>query len=185
MWVGYEMTAGIYGLNRDGDQINLVKKFQPTILEQKSVLDVGCGSGWLATLVSPNAEYLGIDLNPEGIAIARERYGANNHRYLVVNLFEYKPKHKFDMVISTGMFGGLSSSKSTGDLVKMITNMLKWSNDYVVMVEMDKTVTTIRTTILNQIKGFENCSYETIKTLNTSEGYICCLVIRKGSNKNE
>ncbi len=40
-----------------------------------SILDLGCGRGWMAPFLSPFGSVTGIDFSPEGIRIAREAYG--------------------------------------------------------------------------------------------------------------
>lgn len=42
-------------------------------LEKPRILEVGCGTGWLADQLAGRGNYVGLDLSPEAIAVARER----------------------------------------------------------------------------------------------------------------
>jgi len=85
----------------------------PLARRGKSVLDVGCGFGDIIPFISEKTksfEYTGVDLVPEFIEVARERYP--NHRFLIANYFNnpLMSKHetqaplmtKFDIVITSG-----------------------------------------------------------------------------------
>jgi len=73
-----------------------------------SVLEVGCGVGWLSNSISYlyNSSVVGIDFNP--IAIERAQNVARalniNTEFIAQDLFLYEPKHLFDVVISFGVF---------------------------------------------------------------------------------
>jgi 2-polyprenyl-3-methyl-5-hydroxy-6-metoxy-1,4-benzoquinol methylase len=43
--------------------------------KQIAILDLGCGSGWLETFISPLGHVTAIDFSPETIARARQQYG--------------------------------------------------------------------------------------------------------------
>jgi SAM-dependent methyltransferase len=68
----------------------------------ESVLDVGCGFGdlipWLKK--SGKISYTGIDLMPEFIKVARERYP--EYCFIVGNYFHNPLKEKFDIIIACG-----------------------------------------------------------------------------------
>ena len=73
----------------------------------KSVLDVGCGTGWLSNFISfrYNLHVVGIDFNPIAIGIAKEVAKAMGltTKFLVKDLFLYQPRFSFDLVLSFGV----------------------------------------------------------------------------------
>jgi len=75
--------------------------------EKTLLLDVGCGSGWLANAAQHflNCNVTGIDFNP--VAIERAQDVANHMNlsthFHVENLFAYSPVEKFDFVNSLGV----------------------------------------------------------------------------------
>lgn len=64
--------------------LDLITKIAP--VKGSNVLDLGCGTGFLtktlADLVGPEGKVVGIDPDQERLKIAREKYPANNIRYL-------------------------------------------------------------------------------------------------------
>jgi 2-polyprenyl-3-methyl-5-hydroxy-6-metoxy-1,4-benzoquinol methylase len=79
-----------------------------------SILDVGCGGGWFTCRLAhryPNAQVLGIDIDPQALYVARENIKIYEQQYNVSlkNLsFEHRtsprlsePEHSFDVVTAT------------------------------------------------------------------------------------
>lgn len=79
----------------------------------KNVLDIGCGFGDIIPFIKAKArtfDYTGVDLVPEFIGVARERYP--NHKFLIANYFNNPLMSKretqallmtkFDIVITSG-----------------------------------------------------------------------------------
>ena len=65
--------------------------------QARRVLDVGCGPG-TNTSYFPDAEYVGIDINPRYAAWARRRYG---REFVVADIrtYEFPADRKFDFVL--------------------------------------------------------------------------------------
>lgn len=56
-------------------QIEILEAVSARLPERASVLDVGCGTGWLAhEAVAPGRRVVGTDLSPEAVAAGRERF---------------------------------------------------------------------------------------------------------------
>jgi len=71
--------------------------------EDRGVLDVGCGFGGIIPLIkaeTKNFNYTGVDLVPEFIKIAKERYP--NFRFQVMDYFKRPWDKIFDIIISSG-----------------------------------------------------------------------------------
>ncbi len=75
--------------------------FVQRVKKGEKILDIGCGIGALSFDIAERsgALVLGIDLNSENIAIARERYSHANVVYHAGNLFEMTLDDHFDVVI--------------------------------------------------------------------------------------
>ena len=68
----------------------------------KKVLDVGCGTGELAFLISKKgAKVKGIDYSEEGIDIAKKKYRHSNLSYELVDVSK-KISGKYDVIVSIG-----------------------------------------------------------------------------------
>ena len=80
-------------------------------LKNTTVLDYGCGFGdlfaYIRDNISPDFNYIGIDINPKLIAVAQKRYG-NQAQFHVVpfQVSDYFVQHqiKADYILSSGIF---------------------------------------------------------------------------------
>jgi SAM-dependent methyltransferase len=87
----------------------------------KSVLDVGCGTGFLRDRL-PTADYLGVDLNPAYIAAARRRRG---EFFQVGNALELdRIPRRFDRVVCIGLLHHLDAEQVRGALVQCRARLL-------------------------------------------------------------
>ena len=71
--------------------------------EGKTVLDVGCGFSNILPFISKKAKsfsYIGVDIVPEFIQVARNKYP--KHQFILRDYFDFPLKEKFDIVISSG-----------------------------------------------------------------------------------
>lgn len=87
-----------------------------TALHQNpSILDLGCGSGRLAQLFQPHPfrRYLGVDLSPEGLRMARDLQLARCE-FAEGNFETWRPAEKFDVIIFSECIG---YAKDPGALV--------------------------------------------------------------------
>lgn len=87
----------------------------------KSVLDVGCGTGFLRDRL-PNADYLGVDLNPTYIKAARRKRGDS---FQVGNALEldHIPR-QFDRVVCIGLLHHLDADQVRRALVQCRDRLL-------------------------------------------------------------
>ncbi len=79
-------------------------------IENCSILDAGCGMGDLLPYLlskTSNIDYLGVDVTPEFIEIARRRY--EGYEFRVANPFEDDFGDKYDVVISSGVMNSSSA----------------------------------------------------------------------------
>lgn len=88
------------GLHPKHRLMNYHKFFVDNVELDDIVLDIGCGNGALTYDLSKKAKkVVGIDLNPENIKTAKEKYSAPNIEYLVGDVTKNLPNQKLDAVI--------------------------------------------------------------------------------------
>lgn len=71
-------------------------------VDDKTVLDVGCGDGYGAAFLAERAKFVqGIDYEPEVVLSAKNKYKASNLRYSVMDALKLEfPNNEFDIVCS-------------------------------------------------------------------------------------
>lgn len=92
-WISYKSVAKRYR--------QLVRDLN---FENKTILDAGCGMGDLLPFIyakSSNFDYLGVDIIPEFIDIAKKRYEGN--AFKVADVFGKDFNQKFDVIVSSGI----------------------------------------------------------------------------------
>jgi trans-aconitate 2-methyltransferase len=71
----------------------------------KRVIDLGCGTGWLAAELAarlPDAEVIGLDVSPAMIAYARKQWARQkNCRFVVADARRFRVKEPVDLIVST------------------------------------------------------------------------------------
>jgi SAM-dependent methyltransferase len=109
---GYQEAFERYGESPAGLQWgnyrSMALRFRQLItdvdIEGKRILDVGCGMGDLLPYLyakSSNFVYLGVDITPEFIEIAKRRY--QGHDFKVADPFTQKVGRKFDLIFLSGV----------------------------------------------------------------------------------
>lgn len=85
------------------------------------VSDIGCGNGALTYDVAKKAKkVIGIDLNKNNIAIAKEKYLALNIEYVIGDVTKDLPNKKFDVIILSNV---LEHIKNRVEFLKKIKKM--------------------------------------------------------------
>ncbi|TDP03907.1 methyltransferase domain-containing protein [Flavobacterium sp. 245] len=115
---------------------NLTQILQPGI----TVLDIGCGTGSIsrdiANNIGPNGKVIGIDNTESFIKSGRESYqSVANLELIAVDLFDYNPDIKFDLIVSARTLQWLSNPKEA--LIK-IKSLLK-PNGQISILDYDHT----------------------------------------------
>ncbi len=117
----------------------------------KTILDAGCGMGDLVPFLytkSLSFDYLGMDITPEFIDVAKKRYLSKDVTFDVGNPFDNDLDKKYDIVISSGVMniktpGWMDQRKKmieqlwsyTGEV--LVFNMAGWMGE---SVEGDKRI---------------------------------------------
>jgi len=102
------------GLIRDVS--NLVAFLFPAeTFEGKRILDAGCGTGHRLVALAkkfPRASFLGLDLTPAALTVARElaaRHGVENVGFELADLHDLRCPGSFDLIVSTGVIHHLEN----------------------------------------------------------------------------
>lgn len=89
-------------------------------LKDKSIMDIGCGTGTLVEYIHPR-EYLGVDLNPDFIKLAKKKYP--QYDFIVLNIVTQKlPDQKFDIIFIMNVLHHLTDAEIIKMLKKIKTN---------------------------------------------------------------
>lgn len=115
---------------------NLIQILEPGM----TVLDVGCGTGSIskdiANQIGENGKVIGIDNTEKFIKSGQESYhSATNLELIAIDLFEYNPEIKFDLIVSARTLQWLSDPKQA--LIKM-KSLLK-PNGQISILDYDHT----------------------------------------------
>jgi ubiquinone/menaquinone biosynthesis C-methylase UbiE len=91
-------------IQRNSFVIEMIKKYK-----KKKHLDIGCGSGDLCFYASKiTKQSIGIDFSSKMISIANKKFNKRNLSFINDNIFNYKPKEKFDVISAVGFLEYLS-----------------------------------------------------------------------------
>lgn len=94
------------------------------LTKEKSVLEIGVGTGRLAVRTAPNCrEFLGIDISPKTVKRARENLKKQTNVTLICADFtEYNFEHKFDVIYSSLTFMHIKDKQAAINKVKSLLN---------------------------------------------------------------
>lgn len=71
-------------------------------LKAKSILDIGCGEGWLGRALEPEVKYLGLDGSEKLIVLAKTKSPTGNYfciDYERLSIGEWSSKEKFGLIL--------------------------------------------------------------------------------------
>jgi len=85
------------------------------------LLDIGCGTGIHANLLSKHFHVEGMDIDPKMLAVARRKYPAI--RFQQGDMVDFKLGRKFDVIVC--LFSAIGYVKTKARLQKTIKNMQK------------------------------------------------------------
>lgn len=119
-----KMYRSLHGLEGAGEWHQLKKMLPP--IQNKSVLDLGCGYGWHTKYASEQGakEVIGVDISKNMLDIARKKNNAENITYIQNSIedLDFLDK-KFDIVISSLALHYIK------DFDKVVSNVYKWLNN--------------------------------------------------------
>lgn len=99
-----ESPKALHWVNYSSQAIRFKHLVADIDLENKTILDAGCGMGDLLPFIyvkSDHFDYLGVDTSEDFIKVAKKRYAG--HKFQVGDPFSSRLRHKFDVVLSSGV----------------------------------------------------------------------------------
>jgi 2-polyprenyl-3-methyl-5-hydroxy-6-metoxy-1,4-benzoquinol methylase len=79
--------------------LSILEALRSTDIDSPRILDFGCGPGWLSNILATFGPTVGIDLSPEAIVSAKERYRGVEFQAVDIFHWDYSAG-AFDVVIS-------------------------------------------------------------------------------------
>lgn len=110
-----------------GDIFKSIKEIKD--LRPKTILDLGCGSGRWSVLMPDNAKYLGVDISPLLIEVAKANNPGKEFKIMDAESIG-KLKKKFDVIFSYGTLLGIPPQR-----IKKVAAAMKKAGKYAVIVE--------------------------------------------------
>ncbi len=93
--VAPEYLQGMLDLPGGPELQEALDAFRPT----GEVLELACGPGtWTPQLLQHATTVTAVDASPEMLSIARERVGQDRTRFILADLFEWRPDRRYDVV---------------------------------------------------------------------------------------
>lgn len=94
-WSGFE-HANLYSLERS---VFILQAILAKNIDRPRICDLGCGAGWLAGILSAFGPTLGVELSPQAVEQARERYPTAS--FLCADATRWQPERGgFDILVS-------------------------------------------------------------------------------------
>ena len=107
-WEKFPKLYDLIQIVATGGYMNKVSK-ELKFMNQKSVMDIGCGTGTLVEYLELK-DYLGVDLNPDFIALAKKKYP--QYDFKVLNIVTQKfPKRKFKFLFMMNVLHHLTDEQ--------------------------------------------------------------------------
>ena len=100
----------------------------------KKILEVGCGSGRLTKKIAelPQIEkFVAMDISPDLIESAKKNTSGQNIEFQCIDLQNYNPKEKFDLVFSCEVMMHIPHQ----EIKKIISNIVSFSKQKVILAE--------------------------------------------------
>ena len=156
-------------LNYQGkDGMELIEKLSPE--KGSYVLDFGCGTGYLAsvlaTRVGPNGKVCGIDPNAERIKVARQNYSSMKNLQLLNKSSENFPNSPYDAVFSNHVMHWIEDKES---VFRKVFDNLKVNGKFAINCSGGNITTNWK--LLTKRAGHYVCSSDKLKKIAVRVGF--------------
>lgn len=116
-WSNFE-HANLYSLERS---VFILQAILAKNMDRPRILDLGCGAGWFAGILSAFGPTLGVELSPQAVEQARERYPMA--KFVCADATQWQPDGgEFDVVVSQEVLEHISDKPA---YLKVVRQALK------------------------------------------------------------
>lgn len=84
------------------------------------ICDLGCGTGWFSNELTRFGEVTGVDLSPDGVELARERWPAVKE-FVAHDILAWDPGRQFDLVLSSEVIEHVLDKAGFRDVLERLT----------------------------------------------------------------
>ena len=129
-------------------RLKAIRESVDSVKDAKSVLELGCGHGEvLEAIYEPDVEYLGIEINPNSVELAKERFkGKSNITIIAGDIRKLENlTDKFDVVICTEVIEHIPDPR---EVLLEIKRVLKPDGTFVSTVPFEYLLVFLRLLIL-------------------------------------
>jgi len=121
-----------------GKDFSLLAVTAPCIISElgtdriNSILDVGCGTGYLTSLLAQHAnKCIGIDISANSVSIAKSRYANSGADFVVSSISKFSTNSEFDVCVANMVF---SCDPDWADSIQAIHKLLTKNGKLLVML---------------------------------------------------
>src|SRR5256712_4706506 len=85
--------------DEDGQEVATLLEALDGVRPFETVLELACGTGWWTQWLAQHAQHVtAVDAAKEMLALNRERVNAANVRYILADVFAWRPDRRYDLV---------------------------------------------------------------------------------------
>lgn len=127
----------IFSIAEDGE--NKVGAYLEEICKDKIVLDAGCGTGKLLTVLEENSKkYIGIDLSDKQLEKAKNKSKKDTSEFICSNLSKINlESNKVDLIVCSWVLGTIIDLEERNNCLNELKRLLK-SNGTIILIENDE-----------------------------------------------
>jgi len=107
----------IVRLQKIREAYELIRK-DGSIADSPAICDLGCGVGWLSAELANLGSVTGVDLSPEGVRMASERWP--HIQFVAADILSWRPGQEFDLVVSSEVMEHIPDKHRFADTIGSI-----------------------------------------------------------------
>lgn len=116
-------------------------KFALHHVQGKTVIDLGCGTGYGSAILARQARYvIGVDIDQEAIKYAKENYNSSNMEFLRGDCVRLNLNKKFDIAVAMELIEHLDENEQHA-MLKCVSNHLKSNGTFIASTPNKETYT--------------------------------------------
>jgi cyclopropane fatty-acyl-phospholipid synthase-like methyltransferase len=120
-WQSYAKTLGGWEIRRFAAILDGLSEVIEAVRSRRNppqICDLGCGRGWLSGELAKLGPTTGVDLSPEGVALAQKAWPSV--KFESADILTWRPRREFDLVVSSEVIEHIIEKKRFIDTVHAI-----------------------------------------------------------------